>query len=370
MQELPKVRFSNQAEQRQFHQTLTKRVNRYFRWNGISKHANGQMVFKTAFMYMLYFLPFVLMLTGVLQEWWGWTIGFVLMGWGMAGIGLSVMHDANHGSYSHRPWVNQLLGLSLNLVGGASFTWQVQHNVLHHTYTNVYEMDEDISPRGLFRFSPDSKFRGIHRFQHLYAWFFYGLLTLSWVFVKDFKRLKRYEELGLVKKQKTTYWREFGIILISKVFYFSYVLGLLFWLTDFSVAQVLLGFVLMHYIAGLILALIFQPAHVEEDTAFFQPNEEGLLPSAWAAHQLQTTSNFAMRSRLFTWYVGGLNYQVEHHLFPNICHVHYRKLSKIVRRTAKEFNLPYNARPTFIQALWYHGKLLYQLGRKPKPVAA
>ncbi|HAA17016.1 MAG TPA: acyl-CoA desaturase [Cytophagales bacterium] len=362
MSSLPKVKFGTEQVDRQFHQLLTKRVNRYFKLNNITKQANANMVFKTIFMYLLYFTPFVLMLTGVATGWLGWTIGYVLMGWGVAGIGLSVMHDANHGSYSKYPWVNKMLGLSLNLVGGAAFTWKVQHNVLHHTYTNVYDMDEDISPRGLFRFSPDSKFRKIHRFQHLYAWFFYGALTLSWVIAKDFNRLHRYHKLGLIEKQKTTYGRELAVIIISKVVYFTYVIGLPLLFTDFSIGQIILGFVVMHYIAGMILALIFQPAHVEESTEFFQPNDDGKLPSAWAVHQLFTTSNFAMRSRLFTWFIGGLNYQVEHHLFPNICHVHYRKLSKIVRKTAKEFDLPYKSRPTFAHALWYHAKLLYQLG--------
>ena len=370
METLPNVRFDNPAEHRLFHQTLTKRVNRYFRMYKVPKHANAMMVFKTVFMYSLYLVPFVLMLTGVFTGWLGWAIGYVMMGFGVAGIGLSIMHDANHGSYSKNPTINRILGYSLNIVGGAAFTWKVQHNVLHHTYTNVYEMDEDISPRGLFRFSPDSNWRKVHRFQHLYAWFFYGFLTLTWVFVKDFNRLNKYKALGLIEKQKTTYRKELAIIIISKVLYAAYIIGLPLLFTNFSILQILLGFFIMHYIAGMILALIFQPAHVEESTEFFQPDDKGKLPSAWAVHQLFTTSNFAMRSRFFTWFIGGLNYQVEHHLFPNICHVHYRKLSKIVRKTALEFNLPYNSRPTFVHALYYHAKLLYQLGDPKKRIAA
>lgn len=321
------------------------------------------MLVKALVMLSVYFGAYGVLLSGVLSDSYWWILGYIVVGLGTSGIGLSIMHDANHGSFSKKKWVNQLFGFSMNVVGASAFCWKLQHNVLHHTYTNVHGMDEDIQGRGIFRFSPDSPVRKIHRFQHLYAWFFYGLLTLSWTFVGDFNRLRRYEKMGLIKQAKTTYKRELTILTLTKIGYFAYILVLPIVLGNMPWWQPVVGFFLLHFVAGLVLSLIFQPAHVEESTSFFQPDEDNKLPDTWAVHQIMTTSNFAMRSRWFTWCIGGLNYQVEHHLFPHVSHIHYRKLSKIVRRTAKEFNLPYNYRKTFFGAVYHHARLLYQLGR-------
>jgi linoleoyl-CoA desaturase len=292
------------------------------------------------------------------------------MGFGVAGIGLAVMHDANHGAYSNKPWLNNLIGYSLNMVGGNAFNWRVQHNVLHHTYTNIHDVDEDISPRGVLRMTPHGDWKAIHRFQHFYAWFFYGLMTLVWVLVKDLVRLVRYHKDGLVRSQKTNTMREAVILAVSKVIYFAYILVLPLLLLDITFLQWLGGFLLMHYIAGFILAIIFQPAHVIDGTEYPLPNENGVMDNTWAVHQLHTTTNYANNNTLLSWYAGGLNFQIEHHLFPNVCHVHYRDISKIVEETALEFGLPYKKHPTFMSALAGHAKLLKELGKKPVGVTA
>lgn len=348
-----------------FSTTVNQRVNDYFKSNNLSRYGNGWMVFKTFFMYTLYFTPFVLMMTSTVTNPWAMLLLCLVMGVGLAGIGLSVMHDANHGGYSNKPWLNNLMGYSLNLVGGNAFNWKVQHNVLHHTYTNIHEVDEDISPRGVLRMCPHGEWKTFHKFQHLYAWFFYGLMTLVWIGVKDYFRLIKYQKEGLVKKQKANIRREWLILFASKAFYFSYIIVLPLVLLPIAWWQLLIGFVAMHYVAGFILAVIFQPAHVIDGTEYPLPNEEGKMENSWAIHQLHTTTNFANNNRILSWYVGGLNYQVEHHLFPNICHIHYRKISTIVKQTAEEFGLPYKSEPTFIGALIGHAKLLKQLGERP-----
>lgn len=358
------VKFASQHAE--FFATLSQRVNQYFTSRGIERTANGEMVFKTFFMFSLYFVPFALLLSGVAPTLGGQLVLWSAMGFGMAGIGLSIMHDANHGAYSKKPWVNNLLGLSLNLVGGHAVNWRVQHNVLHHTYTNVHDVDEDISPRGVLRMGPESKWRAMHRFQHLYAWFFYGLMTLVWVLAKDFFRLLKYQREGLLKKQKTTPAREWTVMILTKIIYFSYIFGLPMIILGLPFWQVLVGFLLMHYIAGFILAIIFQPAHVVEGTAYPAPDAKGNLENNWAIHQLHTTTNFGHRHRVFSWYVGGLNYQVEHHLFPNICHVHYRAIAPIVEQTAREFGLPYKSKETFLDAVVAHAAQLKLMGQKPE----
>jgi linoleoyl-CoA desaturase len=350
--------------------TVTKRVNEYFKTNGISKHANAEMVFKTVFMFALYLVPYFLIISGISTNGWVLLGLCSLMGLGMAGIGLSVMHDANHGAYSNKNWINNLVGYSLNIVGGNAFNWKVQHNVLHHTYTNVHDADEDISPRGVLRMCPTSPWKAMHKFQHLYAWFFYGLLTFVWVMIKDYARILKYQKEGLVKKQKADIRMEWLILIASKLFYIGYMFVIPALLLPVAWWQILVGFFVMHYISGFILAIIFQPAHVIDGTEYPMPDDNGQLENSWAIHQLLTTTNFATSNYLFSWYVGGLNSQVEHHLFPNICHVHYRKISSIVRETAHEFGLPYKDHKTFGGALLMHAKMLKELGKRPVPAAA
>ncbi|MFZ2906187.1 MAG: acyl-CoA desaturase [Cyclobacteriaceae bacterium] len=351
--------------QAEFFTTLTQRVNAYFTSNKIERTANSEMVIKTIFMFTLFLVPYLLMITGMFSSMWAFYGLYFVMGLGTAGIGLSVMHDANHGAYSSKPWVNNFLGLSLNVIGGHAFNWKVQHNVLHHTYTNVHDVDEDISPRGVIRMAPGTPWKAMHQWQHLYAWFFYGLLTFVWIVFKDYSRLNRYHREGLVKKQKASIRQEWLVMLFSKVFYTGYIIVLPIIILPIAWWHVLLGFLLMQYVAGFILAIIFQPAHVIEGTEYPVPDQEGNLENNWAIHQLHTTTNFGHRHRLFSWYVGGLNYQVEHHLFPNICHVHYRKIAGIVEETAKEFGLPYKSKETFAQAIVAHTRLLKELGKKP-----
>jgi len=345
--------------------TLNKRVGNYFKTNNISKQANSEMKIKTVFMFGLYFIPYLLIVTSVVTN-IGLLIGLVLlMGFGLAGIGLSVMHDANHGAYSKKPWVNTLVGYSLNLVGAHVFNWKIQHNVLHHSYTNVHEEDEDISPRGVLRLSPQSDWKWIHRYQFIYAWFLYGLMTIVWMVAKDFVRLARYQKNGMAKKHDANINKEWAILIATKVFYAGYIFVIPLLVTSLAWWQILIGFFIMHYLAGFILAIIFQPAHVIEGTSYPTLDENRGLENNWAVHQLLTTTNFGNGSRWFSWYVGGLNFQIEHHLFPNICHVHYRKIAGIVKETTKEFGLPYRSVKTFVGALASHARLLKQLGRRP-----
>jgi linoleoyl-CoA desaturase len=348
-----------------FFSTLNHRVSEYFKNNNISRYANTQMRIKTVCMFGLYSIPYILMITETVTSPGLMLALCVVMGIGIAGIGLAVMHDANHGSYSNKSWVNNTVGYSLNVMGAGAFNWKVQHNVLHDTYTNIHDVDEDISPRGILRMTPHSEWRSFHRFQHIYAWFVYGLMTLVWVVVKDFVRLSRYHKDGLVKKQRADIKREWAILIVTKLMYVIYILIIPMMVLSIAWWQWLIGFVSMHYVAGFILAVIFQPAHVIDGTEFPMPDQQGKMDNNWAIHQLHTTTNFANNSAIFSWYVGGLNFQVEHHLFPNVCHVHYKKISAIVKATTQEFGLPYKSEPRFMDALIGHGKLLKELGKRP-----
>jgi linoleoyl-CoA desaturase len=363
MQKTKSITFA--GTNRDFSAALNKRVNDYFKSNKLSRHANTEMIAKTFCMFTAYFLPYGLIISGTVTGVLPMLGCLIIMSLGLAGVGLSVMHDANHGAYSSRNWLNTLIGYSLNLVGANAFNWKLQHNVLHHTFTNVHDEDEDISPRGALRLTPYSEWKKMHRYQFIYAWFLYGLMTIVWLFFKDFVRIVRYHKTGLAKKQNANITHEWIILIVSKLIYISYIFVIPLLFTSLAWWQIILGIFVMHYIAGFILAIIFQPAHVIEGTEFPIPDDNNSLENNWAVHQLLTTTNFGNSSRWFSWYVGGLNFQIEHHLFPNICHVHYRKIAGIVKETAAEFGLPYKSTRTFMQALIKHGRLLKQLGVRP-----
>jgi linoleoyl-CoA desaturase len=217
----------------------------------------------------------------------------------------------------------------------------------------------------VLRLSPSTPWKKVHRYQFIYAWFLYGLMTIVWLFYKDFVRIVRYHQSGMAKKQKANITEEWLILLGSKLVYVGYIFILPLLATDLHWWQIFLGVLTMHYVAGFVLAIIFQPAHVVEGTEYPLPDSGNTLENSWAVHQLLTTTNFGNKSRWFSWYVGGLNFQIEHHLFPNICHVHYHHIADIVRTTAKEYGLPYKSFNTFLGALRGHTRLLKELGTKP-----
>ncbi len=348
--------------------TVRKRVNEYFKTNKIARTGDYRIWIKVIAMPLLYLTPFVLIMTNWFSSnLWMFYGLWLLMGVGLAGCGLGIMHDACHGALSKKKSVNNFVGLVLNLAGGYALNWKIQHNVLHHSYTNIDGYDEDIDPSGVMRFSPHQPLKPFYRFQIVYAWFLYGLMTFSWVTFKDFLGLVRYNQKGLVKAQGTTFGKELAKLLVQKVVYYAVFLVMPMLLLDVAWWHVLLGWFSMHFVGGLILACIFQPAHVVPTSEFPLPNKDHQVAGDWAMHQMLTTANFAPKNRILSWYVGGLNYQIEHHLFPNMCHVHHRQVSKIVQQTAKEFGLPYHSQPTFWGALKNHAQLLNRLGKEQNP---
>jgi len=179
---------------------------------------------------------------------------------------------------------------------------------------------------------------------------------------KDFIQLKRYRKKDLIKTQNVEYKTAFSKLVSAKIFYYLFILVLplvfstqVWWLT-------LVFYFSMHFTSGVFISVIFQLAHVVSETDFPQPKLSGEMDNNWAIHQLHTTANFGKKNLPLSWFVGGLNFQIEHHLFPNICHVHYRKLSEIVKATAQEFDLPYYQN-SLIGAISSHAKHLHKLGK-------
>ncbi|MFP4093697.1 MAG: fatty acid desaturase family protein [Cyclobacteriaceae bacterium] len=353
------IKFVNN-DQSEFFPTLRKRVNQYFKDNQISRYGNQEIITKAVVLIGAYVLSYLLILTLPLNAWLLLPFA-VLMGLAKAGIGMSVMHDALHGSFSQNPRINKLMGNTIYMLGANALVWKIQHNILHHTYTNIHGMDEDIGTKAVIRLSDKTPLRKYHRFQHIYVFFLYGLMTLL-LLTNDFVKMLNYNRWGMVKQQRTSLDKEYTRLVLLKLVYLFFMLVLPVLVTPLLWWQVLIGFLVMHLTTGFILSVIFQMAHIVEGAHQPMPNEEGNIENAWAIHQLETTANFSPDNRVLNWFAGGLNYQVEHHLFPNICHVHYRKISGIVSRTASEFNLEYNVKPTFRSAIGSHIRMLKTLG--------
>lgn len=346
-----------------FFQVLKSRVDQYFVNAQISKHANTTMVIKTIVLMAMYFVPFITLLT-IHLHFIADLLLWLLMGIGLAGIGMSVMHDANHGAYSSNKVINYLMGHTLNLVGGSVFNWKLQHNILHHTYTNITHIDEDIEDRLVLKFSPHTQTRWFHKFQWIYAIVFYGLLTLYWVLAKDFVQFLQFTKNGTntnTPKQNLTTIIKIALV---KTAYFIIIIGIPYGVAHIPLAEVILGFLLMHFVAGVILTTVFQLAHTLEQTTHPMP-VDGVIANDWAIHQMNTTVNFSRNNKWLSWYIGGLNYQIEHHLFPKISHVHYPAISKIVQETAEEFQIPYLENPSFFVALKSHFQYMQRIGSLP-----
>ncbi|MEP6465839.1 MAG: acyl-CoA desaturase, partial [Parafilimonas sp.] len=279
----------------------------------------------------------------------------------------NISHDAVHGSLSSNKSVNKVLGYSFNVIGANSYMWNITHNIVHHTYTNIEGHDEDIELISLLRVSPHQKLRKVHRYQYLYAFFFYSLSSLLWVFVKDYVKFFK-KQIGNYSNKKHPR-SQYYILFISKAVYYTLflVIPLVFIHTQWWL--ILLGFVAMHLVQGLTMAIIFMLAHVVEETDFPLPDDTGNLKNTWAVHQLYTTADFGRNNSLLSFLCGGLNFQVEHHLYPRVCHVHYKRISEIVKETAESFNLRYNDNISFSSAIASHIRFLKALGRNKVVVA-
>jgi linoleoyl-CoA desaturase len=336
-----------------FFPTLKKRVDAYFSENHQSRYANGAMVAKAIVLLAAYVLPYILLLVFAPPLWISILL-WLVMGAGISGIGMSIMHDANHGAFSQNPLINKWMGYSINLAGAGVTNWKLQHNILHHTYTNIANLDEDIKDRGVVKLSPHEKVRSLHRYQWLYAFFFYGILTLYWVILKDFIQYYSFIKSGVNRQSRKENSQMLASLILMKIIYFCVFFAIPVFIAHIPFVQILLGFFIMHFAAGLVLTVIFQLAHSVEGTQHPLPNDLGIIEKDWAIHQLETTVNFSPRNRWLSWYIGGLNFQIEHHLFPKICHVHYPKIAPIVKQTAREFGLSYLENRTFRAALRSH----------------
>jgi len=342
-----------------FHAELKKRISSYF--EEVGKSTTGDYpIFMKAVILMVAFLAIYVHLVfftpGVVFQ----VLESILLGGVVAAIGFNVMHDGAHGSFSKYKWINSFAALSLNILGGNNFMWNVKHNVIHHAFTNVDGVDDDIDIQPWMRMSTTQKKYRLHKYQHIYFWFLYSLLYIFWIFVLDYQKYFK-SKIGAMplKKMKLS---DHLVFWGFKVFHLFLFVGLPIYMVGFT--SWLISFLIFTIVAGLVLSLVFQLAHTVEHTAFPMPDEKtNKMEDEWAVHQIKTTANFATNNKLVSWLVGGLNFQIEHHLFPKISHIHYPAISKIIRQACQEYGIVYIEYPRVRYAVASHVAFLKQMGR-------
>jgi linoleoyl-CoA desaturase len=358
--ELKRVSF-NKEEGCDFNTILKKRVSSYFTEKKRSTKANKSMLVKSLVMMGLVALNYTAILCGFTGG-IGTGILFALLGFLVATGTMNIAHDALHGAYVSNPKGNRALGFLMDLFGASSFYWKKEHTVDHHTFTNIAEHDADLDVPILLRLCPKAPLRFFHRFQHWYAPLLYSLNLIHWVYVSDLKRIYNIftnRFTGPLKpSRKETFFLCFFKVLHVCLFLVLPIIAL-----PIPWWQVFLGYIGFLSVTGITMTVVFQLAHIVENVAFPLPNEEGKIENSFTKHQLATTSNFATKSKLVGFLFGGLNFQVEHHLFPHICHEHLKEIAPIVRQTAEEFGVPYYENPSFFAAVRSHFRTLKKLGQ-------
>ncbi|QHT65284.1 acyl-CoA desaturase [Rhodocytophaga rosea] len=354
---MSKVTFNN--KQSPFFKSLKEKVDQYFASNHLHPSGNNTLLIKgliqvssaiLLYILLVFFTPAPLIAVALCM----------LLGMNLALIGFNIMHEGGHQSFSKHAWLNSTSAYFLNVLGGNTYFWKVKHNINHHTYTNIEGMDSDIDVKPFMRLHQSQPLYKIHRFQHFYFFLLYGISYITWVFYHDFEKYFTGKIAAngvsqpLEKKEHYIFW-------LTKVCYIFFYLVLPILMVGFI--KTIIGFLIVTVVCGLFIAVVFQLAHVVEGTHFpVLEKDINKIEQEWAIHQVSTTANFATNSKITSWLLGGLNFQVEHHLFPRVSHIHYPKINEFVKQTCQEFNVTYIEHPSVLKALHSHWLYIRKLG--------
>jgi linoleoyl-CoA desaturase len=343
-----------------FFKTLKEKVDQYFVENQIHPTGGRKLYIKSViqiisaialYTWLVFFTP------GIVLS----VILCAIFGFSLAVIGFNVMHEGGHNSFSENKKLNKITAYSLNMLGGNTYFWKIKHNVNHHTFTNIEGHDGDIDVKPFMRLSEEQPKLWIHKFQHIYWVVLYGVSYFAWILFQDFQKYftKKITKDSKVKMNLDR--QEHMIFWATKVIYIG--VYIVVPILVLGLAPALLGIAVAGVACGIALSIVFQLAHVVEHTVFPLPNEDtNKMDQEWAIHQLNTTANFSTRNKVISWFLGGLNFQIEHHLFPKISHIHYPVISQIVKETCADYNVGYIEYPSFFSAFKAHLFHIKKLG--------
>lgn len=353
---MSKVSFDN--NQSPFFRSLKEKVDRYFLDKKVDPSGNSRLYIKsiiqvlsaiTLYVVLVFFTPSTLIAI----------LLCFLFGLSLSVIGFNIMHEGGHQSFSKYAWLNSISAYTLNALGANTYFWKIKHNINHHTFTNIEGMDSDIDVKPFMRLHSDQPRYWFHKFQHVYWVFLYGISYVVWVFYEDFAKYFS-GKIAANSEPRKIETKEHIIFWVTKIFYVAVYIMLPLILVGWPA---LVGFTIVTFFCGLFISVVFQLAHVVEGTKFPVPDSStNKISQEWAIHQVNTTANFATRNKVISWLLGGLNFQIEHHLFPRISHVHYPKISLLVKETCKEFNVEYLEYTSFLKAFNSHLFHIRKLG--------
>ena len=353
-----------------FYAELKLRVRLLLEEPGRAQRAQRRMYAKSAFM-LAWLVASWVGLVFVAGSWWQAALLVLSLGLALAGVAFNITHDANHGSYSPHRRLNRAMSWSMDLIGASSYVWRIKHNTAHHTFTNISGADSDIDSMPFARFAPDQPRRVFHRFQHVYMWLLYGLFAIKWHTIGDFGYLRE-GKIGDVPL-RWPWGRQLMGFWLGKAAFVGW--ALVVPLLLHPAWQVALAFGATSFVLALTLAVTFQLAHCLEEAEFATVETvAGAGPTEWARPQIETTVDVAPGNRVHAGYLGGLNFQVEHHLFSRVCHIHYPAMAEVVREVCEHHGIRHQSHPGLRPALASHVRWLRRMGAAPagpsQPAAA
>ncbi|MBC8753355.1 acyl-CoA desaturase [Kordia sp. YSTF-M3] len=340
-----------------FYKDACKEVQAYFETNQIDKYGSNALLLKYVLLKVVCVFSYLLIF--YFQNSYRVYLPFVMLGPLGIILALNISHDAIHGVAHSKKWINSYFTMQMDLIGANSFVWKKRHQFGHHTFPNTLGKDPDLTQTEIVKILPKATHKFYHKFQHLYVPFLYSVYTINWIYIRDFTDF--FSKNSLLKNIPK---KEYLKLITFKLLYISIFILVPFFYTSLSITQVVFGNLLMHISASYFLTLVLVPSHVSENSVFITPDSDGKMPYSWSHHQVITTTDFATNSYLTTWLLGGFNHHVVHHLFPNVSHVHYPKMTPIIKRLAKKYGLEYNHESSALHAYISHYNLLKNHGKQ------
>lgn len=345
-----------------FYITLKKRVNQYLSKKEFGKYANTVLFMKGVLFLCMFWGIYFLILNGYFSGYWV-VLGYALLSIFGLFVAFNISHDATHNTLTSNKLFNKIIFyLTFNPLGMDAYLWGYRHNFSHHIFPNVDDCDVDIDSNYLIRLSPNRPLLPHHRFQWIYAPFLYLFYTLHWVFIKDVQYLFR-KNLANLHNIKHSPLQIFGVI-FTKFLYFFYILYIPIVWYQIDAKIVFLGFLAFHFTLSYVFLFTNIMNHHSVEADFPQRDSNGYLPGSWATHQMATCLDFYPTSHLWNFFFGGFNSHCAHHLFPSVSHIHYVEISKIISKTAQEFNIEHKV-TTWEHGIVSHFRHLRDLGIKP-----
>lgn len=344
------------------YRALKESTRNYFQGSGKSRHADQVMWIKMSLFFLLTVSGYILLITfGAMSLVFACST-YLLFMFSSTLFVVTVAHDASHKALFKSKMANRLLSYSWNFVGISRNLWEIKHHHSHHIYTNIPNRDVDIAESPLLRFSPGYRYRSYYRYQHLYAPFLYILFGIFFVFVKDFVNFftKKFHPYGAGKLPKLFLVQ----LLFTKLVYLtvSFIIPLM--VLPYAWWQVLAMYGVSLVICGVFMLLILVVPHINEDAAMHESGYSIKNQDEWALHQVQATIDSSVNSALLNWFTGGLNTHLVHHLFPEVCHIHYIQLTRVIKKELKERGIMYKEK-TFARSITDHFKYLKLMGMEP-----